>query len=58
MSIIEYYDNGNIKSEGILNYESREYVEYYKNGQIKKRKAEDSEEIECWDEDGNKIECN
>jgi len=40
---IEYYDNGNIKSEGILNYESSEYVEYYKNGQIKKRQQYQNE---------------
>ena len=54
-----FYENGNIKSENEMNYESEGYVEYYINGQEKIEwfKGIETDESSCWDEDGNKIEC-
>ena len=55
-----FYENGNIKSENEMNYESEGYVEYYINGQEKIEwfKGIETDESSCWDEDGNKIDCN
>ena len=55
-----FYENGNIKSKEEMNYESVGYVEYYINGQKKIEwfKGIETDESSCWDEDGNKIECN
>ena len=55
-----FYENGNIKSKKEMNYESVGYVEYYINGQEKIEwfKGIEIDESSCWDEDGNKIECN
>ena len=57
----EWYENGQIKSKfvhhGIQNKTIN--TSWYENGQIKKKekRLNNSSTNECWDEDGNKIEC-
>ena len=54
-----FYENGNIKSKKEMNYES--YEKYRKDGgkqKIEWFKGIEIDESSCWDEDGNKIDCN
>ena len=55
---IEYYENGQLKSKNITKDRSLyEAKMWYENGQLKKE-ITDFEKIEkCWDEEGNRIEC-
>lgn len=57
----EWYDNGQIKSREARQVKKSKIVHtyWYENGQIKKKAKwlNNSGKNECWDEEGNKIEC-
>ena len=69
-----YYNNGFLKSEETINYEDKKSEQkfYYQNGKIERiwkwnHLVMNSSEMsfpgkmlsaECWDKDGNKIQCN
>ncbi|MDG1734936.1 MAG: hypothetical protein P8H94_03725 [Crocinitomicaceae bacterium] len=57
----EWYDNGQIKSREARQVKKSKIVQtyWYENGQIKKKAKwlNNSGKNECWDEEGNKIEC-
>ena len=57
----EWYDNGQIKSREAPQVKKSKIVHtyWYENGQIKKKAKwlNNSGKNECWDEEGNKIEC-
>ena len=63
-----YYNNGFLKSEETINYEDNisEQKFYYQNGKIERIWKWDQQisypgkmlSAECWDKEGNKIQCN
>lgn len=54
-----YYPNGLLKSEEINNAYLNTYIFYYESGKIKSKilTSWDNNQTQCWDENGNEIQC-
>ena len=61
-SIKEYHENGRLKQIGVVKDSLIEglFKSYYENGQLSLKENSINNKVilqKCWDEDGNKIEC-